>query len=148
MPTPKLRYLAPILLAFLALIAWNAYRQPSALANNSTSLQLQPPPFVQDAVSAEQAPAAFDIGQKLDAEAGISAYYKSPDEINLSQVKSLFRTIELETADYIIGSIPVPSNPEELFDVHVYVHKTGWILGYYLRDDPCKQNCGCQRANN
>ena len=78
---------------------------------------------------------ALDIGQILDDEAGISAYFKSPDAINLSQVRAEFRTIEDETADYIIGSVPVPGYYESA-DPHVYVHRDGWILAYYLRDNP------------
>ena len=29
----------------------------------------------------------------------------------------------------------VPDNWEE-FDVHVYIHKAGWVLAYYLKDEP------------
>ena len=74
------------------------------------------------------------IGDKLDEEAGISAYYKAPDAIDLDQVRSVFRTIELETANFIIGSVPVV-NYTENFDTHVYVNTNGWILAYYLRED-------------
>jgi len=83
-----------------------------------------------------QGAVAEAIGQKLDTEAGISAYFKSPDPIALSQVRPMFRTIETETTDYILGSIGIPNYAEEHFDAHVYVHKSGWILAYYLRDDP------------
>ena len=98
------------------------------------ALQLVAPPFVQTAY-AQANPSTFDLGAYLDQEAGISAYYKSATAITLSQVRSAFRTIEAETADYIIGSVAVPNYPEN-FDVHVYVHKTGWILAYYLKADP------------
>jgi hypothetical protein len=50
-------------------------------------------------------------------------------------VRSAYRTIETETADYIIGSVAVPDYVEH-FDPHVYVHKDGWIMAYYLRQDP------------
>ncbi len=98
------------------------------------TLQLVAPPFVRTAYAQEN-PTVFDLGAYLDQEAGISAYYKSPNAITLSQVRSTFRTIETETADYIIGSVAVTSYPEH-FDAHVYIHKTGWILAYYLRTDP------------
>ena len=98
------------------------------------ALQLVAPPFVHIAY-AQANPAAFDLGAYLDQEAGISAYYKSPSTITLSQVRSTFRTIETETADYIIGSVPVTGYAEH-YDAHVYVHKTGWIMAYYLRTDP------------
>jgi hypothetical protein len=88
---------------------------------------------------AQENPTAFDLGAYLDQEAGISAYYKSPDAITLSQVRGQFRTIEAETADYIIGSVAVPNHSEN-FDAHVYVHTTGWILAYYLRADPISRS--------
>jgi hypothetical protein len=104
------------------------------LAGTGQTLRLEAPPFVRTAYAQEN-PTAFDLGAYLDQEAGISAYYKSPDAITLSQVRGQFRTIETETADYIIGSVAVPNHPEN-FDAHVYVHTTGWILAYYLRADP------------
>ena len=102
---------------------------PRSQNNNSFDMKLQRPPFV------SSAKAAPDIAAKLDEEAGISAYYKAPNTINLSQVRSAFRTIEIETGDYIIGSFPITGYPEH-FDAHVYVHKDGWILAYYLRSNP------------
>lgn len=97
-------------------------------------LSLQPPPFLSANV-VKAAPAG--VSAKLDAEAGISAWYQSADPINLGQIKSTntFKTIEIESSDYIIGSVDVP-NYGDNFDVHVYVHKDGWILAYYLKADP------------
>ena len=109
-------------------------RQPSRASRGRNVLNLQAPSFV-DVANAETNPAELDIGGLLDQEAGISAYYKSPDAITLSQVRGQFRTIEAETADYIIGSVAVP-NYAEHFDAHVYVHTNGWILAYYPRADP------------
>ena len=76
-----------------------------------------------------------DLGTKLDQEAGMSAYFKAADVITLSQVKPIFKTIEIETADYLIGSIGV-SGYVEHYDTHVYVNHDGWILAYYLKVDP------------
>lgn len=104
-------------------------------AKNDNVFTLQAPAFIHSAY-AQANPTAFELGAYLDQEAGISAYYKSPNAITLSQVRSTFRTIETETADYIIGSVAVTNYAEENFDVHVYVHKTGWILAYYLKVDP------------
>ena len=101
--------------------------------NEDNTFRLQAPPFV----SAAGLPSrlAQGIGTLLDDEAGISAWYQSPDAINLSQVRGQFRTIETETSDYIIGSVPVPDY-YEVADAHVYVHRDGWILAYYARTDP------------
>lgn len=109
--------------------------QATDIGAGQVALALQAPPFVNVAVAAQANPAAFDLGAYLDQEAGISAYYKSPDAINLNQVASVFRTIEMTTTDFIIGSVPVPSY-SQLEDAHVYVHRTGWILAYYFRSDP------------
>jgi hypothetical protein len=71
----------------------------------------------------------------LEEEAGISAYTNVGEEIDLEKAKAAFRTIEYETDEYIIGSVPLPDYPETE-DVHVYVHKDGWLVSYYLKGSP------------
>lgn len=101
-------------------------------AQAQQTLTLQAPSFVQPA--AYESPTT-DIGAYLTEEAGISAYVQTANPISLSQVRGEFQIIEAETTDYIIGSVTVPYHPDH-FDVHVYVHKDGWILAYYLKADP------------
>lgn len=108
--------------------------QATNVAAGQTGLALQAPPFVNVARAAGASPTTFDLGAYLDQEAGISAYYHSPDAITLSQVRGQFRTIEMETPDFIIGSVAVP-NYAECSQPHFYVGKNGWILGYYFRGD-------------
>ena len=55
--------------------------------------------------------------------------------VNLNLVKGVYRVIEAQTADYIIGPCQVTNYPDTE-DVHVYVHKDGWFLAYYLAADP------------
>jgi len=98
--------------------------------SNGNVFALEGPPFVGIA-NAEP----LDVSSYLDDEAGISAWFQSPDVIVLDDVRDEFRTIEVETEDYIIGSVPVPDYGEA-WDVHVYVHVDGWILSYYLQEDP------------
>ena len=74
----------------------------------------------------------------ISDEAGISAYFQTPGAIDLNAVRSKFRTIERETADYIIGSVPLKDYPND-YDVHVDVQKDGWILTYYLKQDPASK---------
>jgi hypothetical protein len=100
-------------------------------ANAEQTLALEAPAFVQ--ASADESTTS-DIGTYLSSEAGISAYIQTVNPIDLNQVRGEFRTIETETANYIIGSVAVPDHPEH-FDVHVYVHTDGWILAYYLKSD-------------
>jgi len=63
-------------------------------------------------------------------EAGISAYVKAKDIIDLNAAKPAFATIERETADYIIGTVALPLHTEEQYP-HVYVSTDGWIVAYY-----------------
>lgn len=97
------------------------------------TLSLQAPPFV-EAAEGEGPAAAPKVAAQLADEAGISAYMQTSGAIDLSLVEGEFRTIETQTSDYIIGSVPVTDYPEE-FDVHVYVHTDGWILAYYMNDE-------------
>jgi hypothetical protein len=71
----------------------------------------------------------------LDSEAGISAYTNVGEGIDLEKAKAAFRTIEYETDEYLIGSVPLPDYPE-YEDVHAYAHKDGWVVTYYLKDKP------------
>lgn len=92
---------------------------------------LSAPPFV------GVANAAAD-NQALDTiqnEAGISAYFQSTTPVTISSVRSVFRTIEIETNDYILGSVDLANYPED-YAPHVYVHSDGWFLAYYSNTDP------------
>jgi hypothetical protein len=76
------------------------------------------------------------VGQtKLEQEAGICAYMNAGRSLNPAQIKARFRTVEAETAEYLVGSLALPDYTEQ-DDVHVYVHRDGWIAAYYLKDDP------------
>jgi hypothetical protein len=116
-----------ILLATILALTGNPQAKPEI------SLALQRPSFVQAAAEGGSAGAPAEVTAMLSQEAGISAYKQTAGPLNLNQVRGLYRTIEMETANYIIGSVPVP-NYYEHFDVHVYVHTDGWILAYYLKD--------------
>lgn len=71
----------------------------------------------------------------LEEEAGISAYTNIGQTIDLAKAKGAFRTIERETDEYIVGSVPLPDYAETE-DVHAYVHRDGWIVTYYLKEEP------------
>lgn len=71
----------------------------------------------------------------LEQEAGIAAYMNAGQRIDLSKAKGAFRTVERETSEYAVGSVPLTGYPETE-DVHVYVHKDGWIVAYYLKGEP------------
>lgn len=71
----------------------------------------------------------------LEQEAGISAYTDVGQGIDLSKAATAFKTIEYQTSEYIVGSVGIPNLPETE-DVHCYVHKDGWVVSYYLDDEP------------
>jgi hypothetical protein len=121
--------LAGVVVAVL-LLAFGLMGRPGTPAKGNNVFTLQAPPFVGVALADTDS-----ITSTIENEAGISAYFQASTSISLSSVRSVFRTIEAETADYIIGSVPVP-NYGETEDVHVYVHKDGWILAYYLAGEP------------
>jgi hypothetical protein len=71
----------------------------------------------------------------LEEEAGITAYISAGKSINLARVVPVYRTIENQTDDFIVGSVAV-ADYGEAEDAHVYVHTDGWIAAYYLADEP------------
>lgn len=127
-------YYRVTLIIILAILIATVYAFSGRLqVKPELNLSLQRPSFVQAATDDSSPGTTAEVAAKLSEEAGISAYKQASGPINLDHVRGLYRTIEMETADYIIGSVPVP-NYSEHFDVHVYVHTDGWILAYYLKD--------------
>lgn len=123
-----------IILAIISTtVASRALLQPDTM-DSPDSLKLQPPAFVMSAYAQDAAPSSF-----LDNEAGISAYFQAPFPINLNNMRTFYRTIEAETQDYLIGSVAVEGYKAEEEDVHVYIHKDGWVLTYYLKADPASK---------
>jgi hypothetical protein len=95
------------------------------------TLALEMPAFVLERGNAAAPP---EVAAMLTNEAGISAYMQTVGPITLNTIRGQYRTIEAETADYIIGSVAIPNHPEH-FDVHVYVHRNGWIVAYYMSNE-------------
>lgn len=95
------------------------------------TLMLSAPVFVQSAHAEDDTALAGIIN-----EAGIAGYFQTTGPIAINnELRAAFRTIEDETATYIIGSVAVPGYPES-YDVHAYVNNNGWIMTYYLKSDP------------
>lgn len=97
------------------------------------AVALEPPAFLND-----DGLEADAVGEKIQDEAGIAAYYKAPNSLNLELIRPLFNSIELESPDYILGSVSAPGYNEH-FDVHVYVRSDGWIMAYYLSSAPASK---------
>ena len=126
--TPPRLLLLIIGLLILTGVGFAAGRQLGAGA--PAAVALEPPALLDDDAFRSDA-----VSRKIQDEAGIAAYYKAPNTLNLELIRPLFNSIELETADYILGSISVPSYDEH-FDAHVYVRRDGWIMAYYLSAAP------------
>ncbi|MGM0470069.1 MAG: hypothetical protein ACQERB_14815 [Promethearchaeati archaeon] len=71
----------------------------------------------------------------LEEQAGITKYFDSGQNLDLSIARSELKIVEKETLDYIVGSLALP-NLTESDDVHCLVHKDGWIVCYYLKQEP------------
>jgi hypothetical protein len=138
-----------VLSLLLGLVILSLAPQPAAPVSGANAIALKAPSFVQvanaqEGTSAQDAPAAAPMGFPQD-EAGISAYFKSASPVNLANVRGVFRVIEVQTADYIIGSVAVPEY-SEMFDVHVYVHRDGWFMAYYLKGEPAAKMVDMRRS--
>lgn len=94
------------------------------------AIPLRAPAFLGVARADGESPASF-----LDDEAGQAVYAQADQAINFDHIRGVFRTIEAETAEYLIGSVGVPNYPEP-HDAHVYAHQSGWLLAYYPQADP------------
>lgn len=121
-------FVVPVVIVMAAYIFTAILNQSE---NKDGQFTLAPPSFVQIAQAAPVEVSAFPAD-----EAGIAAYFQAPAAINLNDIRPIFRTIEVETAEYMIGSIAVPNYSSESEDVHVYAHVDGWVMAYYLATDP------------
>ena len=95
-----------------------------ALAKAGNTLTLAQPAFAQEAGK------SF-----LEEEAGISLYVNAGEEIDLSQAKALYKVLEDETDSYLIGTVELSGYGEDWWP-HVWIHKDGWIVVYYLKEEP------------
>ena len=129
------------LLLIVAATALGSFFVPNAspTAAMPGALTLQRPAFLGIA-HAQDVTAATSTGTFLDKEAAMSAYFKTDGPIDLASIHDSFTTIEVETGDYIIGSMSVPNYNAETEQVHVYVHKDGWVLTYYPQDAPASKS--------
>jgi hypothetical protein len=126
MLTQGKKLIASIIVLSGLMLIWVFYSQTDRSNGN---YELISPAFVD--VKAQGGTA----GDILNSEAGISAYFQSQGNVKLEGAKSVFRTIEVETDSYIIGSVPLDGY-EEYDDPHIFVSVDGWFVAYYLVSDP------------
>jgi hypothetical protein len=107
----------------------NVGPKSTGLAGDNSEFSLVRPAFAQSMAAAT----TF-----LDQEAGISIYLNTGSSISINAVAPILRNIENQTSDWVIGSVPLPSPFIPSDWPHCFVHKSGWIVVYYLR--PTSQN--------
>lgn len=85
----------------------------------------------------------------LEQEAGIAAYTSLGQKIDLTRAKAAFKTVEKETDTYVVGSISVPGYEKyEKESVHCFVHRDGWVVVYYLKEEPTAKMINWQKLGN
>lgn len=98
-------------------------------------LRLESPSFVALATEAQAQEKGVNF---LQQEAGISAYVKVEQPIDISKARGAFKTTETASDEYVIGEIALPDLPDEAHP-HVYVNKEGWIVAYYSNNEPASK---------
>ncbi|MGY4707879.1 hypothetical protein ACVNPS_09060 [Candidatus Bipolaricaulota sp. J31] len=71
----------------------------------------------------------------MEEEAGISLYVNAGEEIDLSKARTLYKVLEDEADSYLIGTVELSGYGEDWWP-HVWIHKEGWIVVYYLKEEP------------
>jgi hypothetical protein len=125
----KIVLLTAILALVVPLIFYlsNSGSGNTSLAEASQQLALTPPPMLESVPS---------ISAVLDQEAGMSIWLNATQwaPLSLEAAKNGMVNIEINTSDYVIGSISLQSLGFTSDDwPHCFVHKTGWIIVYYLK---------------
>jgi len=118
--------IAVLMISLLGVYLYAGDQRSGMVAEASQTYLLVNPAFAQSATTGT----TF-----LEEEAGMSIYVNIGQSIDLSKAKTVYKTIEKETSDYIVGSLSLPNLPET-DDVHCFVHKDGWIVVYYLKAEP------------
>ena len=123
-----------ILLFALTLLAKPEPAQPAEVQVGQ-GMALQPPAFLKSAHAAGLAQVDFEF---LLEEAGVTAYTKLDQEIDLTSLELDFKTIGRQTDQFISGIVIAPGYeklPEfgENAEVQVFLHHDGWIVAYLTR---------------
>lgn len=71
----------------------------------------------------------------LQQEAGISAYVKVDQAIDIPRLRAAFKVVEQLSDTYLTGQIAIP-DLEENWHPRVFVTQDGWIVAYYPHHEP------------
>lgn len=134
--TPKRIMMIGIVFALIAL-ALLAKTEPTFTTEHPSGpgIALRPPAFVKAASAAELQETDWRF---LLEEAGVTAYTKADQQLDLEFLLARFKHIRARTNQYIQGIVYAPGYaglPEfdEKGEVQVIVHRDGWIVAYLTR---------------
>ncbi|MGA3192717.1 MAG: hypothetical protein ABSD73_09445 [Candidatus Bathyarchaeia archaeon] len=102
----------------------NVGPKSTGLAGDNSGFSLVRPAFAQSMAAAT----TF-----LDQEAGISIYLNTGSSMDVNAAAANLVNIENKTSDWAIGSVPLSSPFTSSDYPHCFVHKSGWIVVYYLK---------------
>ena len=113
-----------IILSVAGLVAWWPFAgsDTGTLAERPGVFSLVRPAFAQE-------------GSFLDQEAGIAAYANVGSAINLENARLAFKVLEAEETDFLIGTVDVIATTVLDRLPHLFVHKDGWLVAYFLKDE-------------
>jgi len=94
------------------------------VASGPSGFVLGPPAFAQTASR------SF-----LEEEAGIAAYVKVDQAIDIGQLRASFSVVEQLEESYVTGQISIPEL-EENWHPHLFVTNDGWIVAYHTKYEP------------
>jgi hypothetical protein len=136
-----LRFAVALCLAIvlLGVTLWiNPWQAPRPSAQSGQGMALRPPAFLKAAYAQDST--SIDFGFILN-EAGVTAYTKLDQELDLALLESRFKSIRQQTNQFISGIIVAPGYEkltefDENVEVQVFLHSDGWILAYLTRWQP------------
>lgn len=71
----------------------------------------------------------------LEENAGIAAYVKIDETIDIEQLRESFKVVEQLNDQYLTGQIAVPDLREN-WHPRMFVSEDGWIVAYYAKEEP------------
>jgi len=129
----KIKFIS-VLVAFLIVMPCINLFQQSQMDNESAvETVLGMLPFMAWAATGEEQ--GVEGSSFLKQEAGIAAYVKVDQVIEIAQLRAAFEVVEQLEDTYLTGQINIPELNEN-WQPHLFVTRDGWIVAYHTRYEP------------
>lgn len=122
-----------IIIASFVMVLYSLNKSSETNNTGNGVISLEAPLFT----SVAEASPAQDTKTFLEGEAGVSAY-TNVGQVDLTVVKEIYRAIEREEDGYLVGVVDIPDY-DDTQAPHVYASEDGWVVAYYLKDDPASK---------